>query len=89
MSTKRRPKLLDLLVAAAWTIFILYMLWFVFRAKGHVTLSPRDVYVLWSLHKREARCDAHHYSLKLYREDIIGFRCPCGYEYESKRPILL
>jgi hypothetical protein len=80
---------LELLVATSWIVFILYAAWFAYGAKRYVMMSPRDAYVLWSLHKRETRCNAHRYSLKLHKkEGIIGFRCLCGYEYVSKRPIL-
>jgi hypothetical protein len=80
---------LELLVLASWICFIAYSTWFFAKAKQYATLSPRDVYVLWSLHKQEARCNALNYSYKLdAKKGIIGFKCFCGYEYESKRPIV-
>lgn len=82
-------QLLDLLMTASWISLMLYGFWFIFRARQHVPMSPRDAYVLWSLHKREAGCGSPRYVLKLHKKKgVIGFKCACGYEYESKRPII-
>jgi hypothetical protein len=81
--------MLELLVVASWLCFAVYSTWFFTRAKQHVTLNPGEVYVLWWTHKRAANCNALNYCYKLDdKKGIIGFKCFCGYEYESKRPIV-
>jgi hypothetical protein len=81
--------LLEFIVVASWLSLVFYATWFFGRAKQYATLTPREVYALWSLHKREAQCNALSYIWKLHKKKgIVGFKCFCGHEYESKRPII-
>jgi hypothetical protein len=81
--------MLELAVAVSWLTFLAYATWFVKRAKEYQPINPKDVYVLWTLHRQKANCSSLTYVCKLHQDKgIIGFKCMCGYEYESKRPIV-
>jgi hypothetical protein len=81
--------MLELLVAASWLTFLAYATWFFKKAKQYEPICLKDVYVLWNLHRKEAKCNSPTYVCKLHKDKgIIGFKCMCGYEYESKRPIV-
>lgn len=76
-------------MVASWLSLGAYTTWFLARAKQYNALSPGDVYVLWSLHKQEAHCNALSYICKLHKKKgIVGFKCFCGYEHKSRRPIV-
>ena len=81
--------MLGLLVFALWFSFGAYSTWFFGKAKEYVALSPREVYLLWSVHKREAGCNSPTYiHITQSKKGIIGFKCHCGHNYLSKRPIV-
>lgn len=80
--------MLELLVVASWLSLVAYTTWLFGRAKQYVTSNLGDVYVLWGIHKRESQCNALSYIWKFNKKGIVGFKCLCGYEHESKRPIV-
>ena len=81
--------MLGLLAFALWFSLGAYGTWLFGRAKQYVTLSPREVYLLWSIHRRDANCNSLTYIHKLrQKRGIIGFECLCGYKYLSQRPII-
>jgi len=92
MSRTKKQKenaMLEFIVVAFWSAFGAYSTWFVGKAKHNVTLSPREVYILWSIHKRETGCNAPTYMhITQRKKGIIGFKCHCGHDYMSKRPIV-
>ena len=86
---QKGAKLLELFVVASWVSLVVYGSWFMFRAKQYAVLSPRDAHILWSIHKHEAQCDSSNFvSITYSKKGIIGFKCQCGHEYLSKRPII-
>jgi len=75
------------LVVAAWTGFAICSIWYFTRAKEYVPLSSEEIYILWTLHKNEANCNSEKiYQIK-HGNAVVGFRCDCGYEYYSQKPI--
>jgi hypothetical protein len=51
-----------------------------------------ELVVLWKIHKQRAGCRTPISKVKpvtsTHSDDFLGFRCECGYEYLSKRPII-
>jgi hypothetical protein len=81
--------MMEFLVFAVWSFFGGYSTWLVGKAKQNVTLSPKEAYILWSVHKREAGCNSPTYTHIIQpKKGIIGFKCQCGHNYMSKRPIV-
>jgi len=81
--------MIEFIVVAFWSVFGAYTTWFVGKAKKNMTLSPREAYILWSIHKREAGCKSPTYiHIIRPKKGIIGFKCNCGHNYLSKRPIV-
>ena len=85
--------MLDLLVWSLWFIFGAYSFWFLFQAKTLEPLTLDELVILWKLHKQQAGCDAPISKLEpiirtsSHENEFVGFRCTCGYQYLSKRPI--
>ena len=92
MSRTQKQKeftMIEFLVFAVWSFFGAYSTWLFGKAKQNATLSPREVYILWCLHKREAGCNSPTYAhITQPKKGIIGFKCHCGHNYLSKRPIV-
>ncbi len=81
--------MLGLLVFALWFSLGAYATWLFGKAKQYVALSPREAYILWMLHKREAQCNSPTYlHITQPKKGIVGFKCHCSHEYLSKRPII-
>lgn len=81
--------MLELLVFGSLFSLVAYSVWFLGWARRHATLSPSDARFLWRVHKRECQCNALRYVRKYnWKKNIVGFKCACGYEYESKRPMV-
>ena len=85
-------KMLDVLMAAFWFTLGLYSFWFVTQAKRSQPLTLDELVILWKMHKQEARCNAPLSRVKPVLDsrsnEFSGFRCECGYQYLSKRPIV-
>jgi len=92
MSRTQKQKefiMLEFIAFALWFSFGAYSTWFFGKAKQCVALSPKEVYLLWSVHKQETGCKAPTYiHITQPRKGIIGFQCQCGHNYLSKRPIV-
>jgi hypothetical protein len=85
-------KMLDVLMWATWSVLGVYGFWFVTRAKRSQPMTLDELVVLWKMHKQQARCNTPLSSMKpimnAHSKDFSGFRCKCGYEYQSKRLIV-
>lgn len=80
--------LLELLVWGFWLALIVYLTWFFFRAKTFQSLTLDDLALTWKLHKRETDCNASRiHSLLKRNDEVVGFRCDCGYEFFQQRLI--
>jgi hypothetical protein len=80
--------LLILLVGGFWLALLAYVLWFLFRAKTVQSLTLDDLALTWKVHKQQKGCTASRiHSLIKENDEIVGFRCECGYEFIQKRLI--
>ena len=80
--------LLVLLMGGFWLALVAYVLWFLFRAKTVQPLTLDDLALTWKVHKKQKGCNASRiHSLIKENDEVIGFRCECGYEFIQKRLI--
>jgi transposase-like protein len=80
--------MLGLLVWGFWLALGLYSLWFFFKADTLQSLSLDDLALTWRMHKLEMGCKASRiHSLIAKNNEVVGFRCDCGYEFLQKRLI--
>ena len=80
--------LLILLVGGFWLALGAYVLWFLFKAKTVQPLTLDDLALTWKVHKKQKGCSASCiYSLIKENDEVVGFRCECGYEFIQKRLI--
>jgi len=81
-------KMLDLLVWAFWFILGAYSFWFFSQAKTFQPLTLDDLALTWKLHKQQTGCKASRiHSLLTKNDNVVGFKCDCGYEFLQKRLI--
>jgi len=85
-------KMLDVLMWIFWFVFGAYSFWFLTHAKRSQPLTLDELVILWKIHKQQARCNTPLSRVKPIIDsrsnEFSGFRCECGYEYQSKRLIL-
>ena len=80
--------MLDVLMAGSWVTLVVYIMWFIFKAKTVQPLTIDDLALTWKVHKQQEGCTASRiHSLIKENDEIIGFRCDCGYEFVQKRLI--
>ena len=85
---KRREKMLEIALWGAWFLLGAYACWFVSKAKTFQPLTLNELALTWRLHKHEAQCKASSIHELLVRNDeIVGFKCDCGYKFLQKRLI--
>lgn len=71
-----------------WLALGAYVFWFIAKAKDYQPLTLDDLALTWKLHKHEAGCRASCvHDLLVRNDDVVGFRCECGYEFLQKRLI--
>jgi len=80
--------MLELLMWGSWIILGVYSSWFFFKAKTFQPLTLEDLALTWKLHKKQRECKASRiHSLLTKNDEVVGFRCDCGYEFLQKRLI--
>jgi MinD-like ATPase involved in chromosome partitioning or flagellar assembly len=80
--------LLELLLVGFWLALAVYCFWYFFLAKTFQPLILDDLALMWRLHKRQAGCTASRiHSLLERNNEVVGFKCECGYEFQQKRLI--
>ena len=80
--------LLILLMEGFWLALAAYVLWFLFKAKTVQPLTLDDLALTWKVHKKQKGCNASRiHSLIKENNEVVGFRCECGYEFIQKRLI--
>jgi hypothetical protein len=78
--------LLELFMVGCWILLVVYVLWFIFKAKTVQPLTLDDLALTWRVHKQQKGCTVSRInSLIKENEEVIGFRCDCGYEFIQKR----
>jgi len=80
--------MLDLVVWALWFILGAYSLWFFSKAKTFQPLTLNNLALTWKLHRQQTGCTASRiHSLLTKNNEVVGFKCECGYEFLQKRLI--
>jgi hypothetical protein len=80
--------LLYVLVFGFWIALGGYVLWFLFKAKTVQPLTLDDLALTWRVHKQQKGCNASRiHGLIKENDEVIGFKCDCGYEFIQKRLI--
>ena len=80
--------LLILLVGGFWMVLVAYVLWYFFKAKTVQPLTLDDLALTWRVHKQRDGCNASRiYGMIKEDDEVVGFRCECGYEFIQKRLI--
>ena len=80
--------ILDILLVCFWLALAVYSAWFLFGAKTHQPLTLDDLAIQWKLHKQKTGCNAKRLqSMIKINDEIVGFKCDCGYQYSQKRLI--
>ena len=80
--------LLYLLILGFWLTFAVYGFWYFFIAKTFQPLTLDDLALSWRLHKQQIGCTASRVpSLLTRNNEVVGFKCECGYEFRQKRLI--
>jgi len=76
------------LVSVFWIGLVFYVLWYFFRAKTVQPLTLDDLALIWRVHKQRDGCNASRiHSLIKENDEVVGFRCECGYVFIQKRLI--
>jgi hypothetical protein len=80
--------LLELLIVGSWLSFAAYCSWYFFKAKTFQPLTLDDLALTWRMHKQQTSCTASRlHSLLTRNNEVVGFKCECGYEFKQKRLI--
>jgi hypothetical protein len=84
--------MLDFIVWGLWFSMGAYCFWFFTQAKKLEPLTLDDLVIIWKIHRQQAGCKAPLSKLKPIIRDrsdeFSGFRCECGFQYLSKRPLV-
>jgi hypothetical protein len=80
--------MLEIMLWSAWFLLGAYAFWFVSKAKTFQPLTLDELALAWRLHKCEAKCKASQiHDLLVRNDEVVGFKCGCGYEFLQKRLI--
>ena len=80
--------LLYLLIWGFWLTLAVYGFWYFFIAKTFQPLTLDDLALTWRLHKQQTGCTASRvHSLLTRNNEVVGFKCECGYEFQQERLI--
>jgi hypothetical protein len=81
-------KMLEIITCAVWLLLGAYTIWLITKAKTLHPLTLDDLALAWKLHKQKANCNASRiHDLLVRKNEVVGFKCNCGYEWLQKRPI--
>jgi hypothetical protein len=71
-----------------WLSFTGYCCWYFFKAKTFQPLTLDDLALTWRMYKQQTSCTASRIQSLLTRNnEVAGFKCECGYEFQQKRLI--
>lgn len=77
-----------ILVPIFWILLGIFTVWFLFRAETTQPMSLDDLALTWKLHKQKTTCKSKQIKQLLKEKDeVVGFRCECGFEFKQKRLI--
>jgi len=80
-------KMLQILTPTIWICFAIYAIWYFTLAKHPHPITTNEAKILWKLHKQTTHCKAKKWWTIKQKNNLIGFKCQCGYQYIQKRPI--
>lgn len=76
------------LLSGFWIALVAYFLWYIFEAKTVQSLTLDELALTWKVHKKQDGCKASRiHGLINENDEIVGFKCECGYEFIQKRLI--
>lgn len=82
----------DVIMWALWFMFGAYSVWFFTKAKKLQPLTLDELVILWKIHKQQEGCNAPLSKVEPLvnprTSEFSGFKCRCGYAYQSKRLIV-
>jgi len=82
-------KLETIIVTAVWSVFTVYLLFYLTAVKRTEPITIDEAKMLWKIHKKTCRCSSNKWEPITRRGGKIkGFRCECGYSYAQNRPIM-
>ena len=77
-----------ILVPIFWILLGVLTIWFLFFAQTTHPMSLDDLALTWRLHKQRTNCKSGQINQLLNeKEEVVGFRCKCGFEFKQKRLI--
>ncbi|WGM90412.1 MAG: hypothetical protein NUK63_04630 [Candidatus Bathyarchaeum tardum] len=80
--------MLDLLAFGFWIALGTYLVWYFFKAKTVQPLTIDDLALTWKIHKQQSGCKSTRiHGLIKENDEIIGFKCDCGYKFIQQRLI--
>ena len=83
-----REMYMDFIVCGSWVIFGVFCFWYFFAANTLQPLTLEDVGLTWRFHKRQMGCAGSRINDLLMKDnEVVGFRCECGYEFRQRRLI--
>lgn len=76
------------LIMGFWIALGVYCFWYFFIAKTVQPLTLDELALLWKMHKQQTGCNSSRiHSLIESKNEVVGFKCDCGYEFKQKRLI--
>ncbi|MFC1486711.1 hypothetical protein ACFLRN_03355 [Thermoproteota archaeon] len=72
-------------VALTLVFFVAYLL---VSAKHSIPLSVDEIETLWKAHKQSTYCKADNWIGITKKQEMIGYKCECGYKQIQKKPLL-
>ena len=79
---------MEMSLLTLWVSFAAYASWYFTSAKHHVPLTGKEVRLLWKIHKNNTQCKSRKWHEIRCRDEIVGFKCECGYKHVQKRPVV-
>ena len=80
--------LVGLLIMGLWAALAVYCFWYFFIAKTVQPLTLDELALIWQLHKQHTGCTSSRiHSLIESNNEVVGFKCDCGYEFKQRRLI--
>jgi hypothetical protein len=77
------------IVTAVWSVFTIYLLWYLVSVKRRAPISMDEAKMLWKIHKKNCHCSSNKWKPITRRGGKIeGFQCECGYKYAQNRPLM-
>ena len=74
-----------ILVPIFWILLGVLTVWFLFFAQTTYPMSLDDLALTWRLHKQRTNCKSGQIKRLLKEKDeVVGFRCECGFEFKQK-----